>query len=228
MENYKENELGKKSEAPATVGDMSKEERDIAFSRLIKGEYKEQFQDRFNREFGRRFKEMKRTEEELMVLKEALMPLMERFNEKDTLSLVRRLIYEMEEKDENKEREKEFVKNQYDRWNEEATEMSDRYPGFDLRAELKNPEFRTGLKSGLPMASLYRGLHFDELSKGETDAAVKAAVANIRSGNGRVRETGSENSASVKTKKSVEDLTGEEIDEILERVRRGEKISFGA
>ena len=227
MRNYKEASLASENDK-AYAGNMSKEERDSAFSELIKNDYKEQFQDRFNREFGRRFKGMKETEEELAMLKEALLPLMERYDEKDTVALVKRVLEDIGKADKKKEADPEKLKKQYSKWLEEAEKTKEFYPDFDFRKEFENPEFRAGLKSGIPMTSLYRAIHFDELSKSISDKASKATIENIRSGNGRIREAGSEASVPVKSHKKVEDLTGTEIDDFLERIRRGEKITFGA
>ncbi|MDO5478120.1 MAG: hypothetical protein Q4G23_03045 [Clostridia bacterium] len=227
MKNYKEGYMFPENNK-ALAGNMSKEERDSAFSKLIQNEYKEQFQDRFNREFGRRYKGMKETEEELSLLKEALKPLMERYDEKDTVSLVKRILEEMGEKAKKSVNDPAALKKQYDEWLKEAEAIKKEYPDFDFRKEFENPEFRAGLKSGVPMTSLYRAMHFDELSKSISDNAAKAAIDNVRSGNGRIKEVGSENSASVKSKKNVNDLTDAEIEEFLERVRKGEKITFGA
>lgn len=224
MENYKNNTLSE-TENTASAGNMSKED---TFSKLIHGEYREQFQNKFDKEFSRRFKNMKKTEEELERLKEALLPLTERYGEKDVTALVKRLVSSTKEIEDKKGRLDEYVKNQYAAWDKEATELAKEYPGFDIKTELKAPHFCAGLKSGIPMSYLYRGMHFDELSKDISDAAAKAAVENIRSGYGRIKEAGSENSAPVKKRKKVEDLTGEEIENIIDRVRRGEKISFGA
>ncbi|MBR6720430.1 MAG: hypothetical protein IKL74_05915 [Clostridia bacterium] len=228
MKNYKGAEKLTPERNKALAGNMSKEERDDAFSKLIKNDYKEQFQDRFNREFGRRYKGMKETEEELIALKEALRPLMEHYNEKDTVSLVKRILDESKNKEKSSKGDAALIKKQYDKWLSEAKETKKKYPSFDFKKEFNNSEFRAGLKSGIPMTSLYRAMHFDELSKSISDKASKATLENIRSGNGRIKEAGNERSASVKTKKSVESLTGDEIEEILERVRRGEKITFGA
>lgn len=227
MRNYKEAPFASENDK-AYAGNMSKEERDSAFSELIKNDYKEQFQDRFNREFGRRYKGMKKTEEELALLKEALLPLMEKYNEKDTVSLVKRILKDIESGEKKKEADPEKLKRQYAEWLKEAEETKEHYPEFDFRKEFENPEFRAGLKSGIPMTSLYRAMHFDELSKSISDKASKATIENIRSGNGRIREAGSETSAPVKPRKKVEDLTGDEIDNFLERIKRGEKITFGA
>ncbi|MBQ2942626.1 MAG: hypothetical protein IJD97_10395 [Clostridia bacterium] len=226
MKNYRGAEINVPEKIEASAGEMSREERDRAFLRLIKNDYKEQFQDKFNQEFGRRFKEMKKNEEELLTLKEALKPLMEHYNEKNPVALVKRLLEDTERKNEKARKDSDMVKRQYGKWLSEAEKIREIYPDFDLRKEFENPDFRAGLKSGVPMTSLYRAMHFDELSKSISDNATKAALDNIRSGNGRIKEAGSENSASVKSKKKVEDLTDDEIEAILERVRRGEKITF--
>ncbi len=201
---------------------VSDKEKDDNFLEMIHGDYKEQFQKFFNREFGRRFKEMKTTEEELSYLKNAVKPLQELYKEDDIALVVDSILNEKNDALSGMDERK----NQYDGWMKEANETAGKYPGFDLAKELENPEFRAGLMSGIPMENLYRGIHFDELAKIISEATAKATVENIRAGHGRINEVGSETSPSVKAKKDVGSLTDSEIEEFLGKIRRGEKISF--
>ena len=225
MENYSEKQNVAFGKNEALSGAMSKDERNKAFYRLIQAEYKEEFKDLFNREFGRRFRQMKETEEELAEIKACINPLVERFRVSDIKDLAELI---MKKTEENKMvNDAEFLRRQYDAWSKEAEDTMGEYPDFDFKKEFENPEFRAGLRAGISMTSLYRALHFDEISRAASNAAVNAAMDSIRAGSGRIHEVGSENSCSVKARKRVEDLTDAELDEFLERIRRGEKITFG-
>ena len=211
-----------KNKEEALKRDASDAEKDEEFFEMIRGEYKKPFQNLFNREFGRRFKEMKENKEELDYIKKSLVPLYELYKEEDVAKIVERILDE-KSTDASKS-EKSDVR--YDGWMNEAMETAGKYPGFDLTKELENPEFRAGLMSGIPMEKLYRGIHFDELAKFISQAAAKATVENIRAGHGRISEVGSEASPSVKAKKDVASLTDGEIEEFLKKIKRGEKITF--
>ena len=165
---------------------------------------------------------MKETEEELEGIKGAVKPLLDMYDAKDVASLVNSILKEKSTK------EDKFTENQYMGWTNEALKTAEKYPGFDFERECENPVFRSGLRSGIPMEHLYCGIHFDELSKIISEAAAKAAIDNIRAGHGRINELGSEKTHSVKAKKDVGSLTDNEIEEFLDKIRRGEKISFEA
>ena len=224
MKNYSEDikNLGGRT---ANTAEEDKLRREEEFENLIR-DYKEQFQDRFNREFARRFRNMKEQEEELMAIRRALRPVLEFYGTDNVNEAVNRFLNDNETVTRRKAEEYPVDAGRYSGWMAEASETAKKYPGFDFAKEWETPHFRAGMNSGIPMEALYRGLHFDELSKAIAEAASKATVENIRSGNGRINEVGSEGSASVRAKKKVNELTDTEIDEYLERIRRGERISF--
>ncbi len=214
MKNYKESNM--------EVKEPLAEEKEAEFFKLIRGEYKDEFQKLFDREFKRRFKNMKETEEELALLKETLKPLCDLYESEDYDFIVKSIT---DAKNKNTMDDKNLNEH-FERWKNEAMKTAEKYPGFNFASEFENPDFRAGLMSGIPMENLYQGMHFDELAKIISEAAAKATVDNIRAGHGRINEVGSEVSHSVKAKKDVKSLTDSEIDEYLEKIRRGEKISF--
>ncbi len=219
----------KKEKNERDVKSPGAEDREKKFSELVQNEYREQFQKKFDREFAKRFKKMRETEEALISLKKSLSPLMEYYGISDIESLVALILKDLrKEKADLSEKinEGEAFRKMYEKWMGEAEETSKIYPEFKFSKEFENPAFVKGLNAGIPMTSLYRALNFDEISKGISETASKAAIENIRAGKGRVSEVGIENSPSVRAKKNAGALTGKEIDEILKKVKNGEKISF--
>lgn len=119
---------------------------------------------------------------------------------------------------------------QYQGWKKEAEELKAIYPNFDLVAELENEDFRNDLvNSGKPLRKVFEAAHLEEIIAGaiQTTAAKsrEATINDIKARGMRPQENGTR-MGSVSVKKNVDDLTDKDIDRIIERVRRGDVISF--
>ncbi len=114
------------------------------------------------------------------------------------------------------------------RWNREATECQQQFPGFDMDAECQNPEFVRLLGSGIDVTTAYKALHFDEINRGliaTAESQTKKKVADtIRSGAARPSENGTGNGAAAKLKVDVWKLSKEEFRKLQDRVDNDEKI----
>lgn len=145
-------------------------------------------------------------------------------------------LYRMEKENEmlrqmmQQKKDQEAADKRYAQWLEQAAGVKKVYPGFDLEAELKNPEFCRLLQSGITVEGAFKVCHMDDLMRGGMKYAVeetKKQVANsILSGGKRPSENGSSGSGTVVYKSDVSKLTGKDMDEINRRVRNGERISF--
>ena len=120
----------------------------------------------------------------------------------------------------------EAISSQLKKWNEEGDKVKELHPEFDLRTEMSNPAFGQMLKDGVPMLSIYRALHHDDIAKAIEDKAKKATTELIRNGQARPSEVGTASSKAANPLRDVNALSDEDIESVLERVRRGEKISF--
>lgn len=120
----------------------------------------------------------------------------------------------------------EAISSQLKKWNEEGDKVKELHPEFDLRTEMSNPAFGQMLKDGVPMLSIYRALHHDDIAKAIEDKAKKATTELIRNGQARPSEVGTASSKAANPLRDVNSLTDEEMEEIAERVRRGERITF--
>ena len=119
----------------------------------------------------------------------------------------------------------------YAKWMTEAESVKGIYPSFDLKSEMQNPEFVKLLQSGIDVRPAYEVLHLGDIMPAAmqfTAKTVEQKIANKIAANGaRPTENGiSSQSASV-TKSDVSQLTKADRQEVLRRVARGEKISFG-
>ncbi len=119
---------------------------------------------------------------------------------------------------------------QYAYWTREAQALSEKYPGFDLATEAKNPDFVSMLAANVPMEHAYRTIHFDEIA----DALVNNAVAatqkqvtdDIRARGSRPQEAGLSSSNGIERKVDVDKLSGKDLRELARRAERGEIITF--
>ena len=104
------------------------------------------------------------------------------------------------------------------------------YPDFDIRNELRNPEFAKMLKNGIAMQTAYEVIHMNELLTGAARVAAQKAeqntVAKLKSKAARPSENGTSSSSSAVIKNDVSKLTKADRAEIARRAARGEIIKF--
>ena len=119
---------------------------------------------------------------------------------------------------------------QLEAWNQEAKQVKELYPSFDLKQEVQNKAFLDMLKNGLSMEHAYKVLHFDELTQNAARVAAQTAdaraQAKIKQKASRPSENGTSSQSAAIVRNDVSTLTRKERAEIARRVARGEKIVF--
>lgn len=114
------------------------------------------------------------------------------------------------------------------RWMQEAQGIAQKYPNLDLQQELNNPQFFNALMNGASVEGAYWGLYHDQLipqAMQFTAQETERKISNrIQAQGQRPVENGAK--AAVQVKSDVSQLTDDDIDEIIKRARRGEKIVF--
>lgn len=128
-------------------------------------------------------------------------------------------------------RESAEAAQQAEAWNAEADAMVEKYPGFDLMAELEgNETFGRMLQGGVPMEDAYFACHRQDIMMAARRAAAEnesqRVQASLRQGGQRMPENGVSQNASRIVKADPSNLTNEDLAEIERRVRRGERIAF--
>ncbi len=231
------------------------EERRKAYDEYIQGEGKEFYTEDTQKMINRRFRETKGLQEENEAIKNAVAPLMRKYgienvadlekailndddiwlkraeNEGLTVEQVKerdKLVAEntMFRREQEIQKQKEYADKQYASWMDEAVDVQKIYSDFDLRSELRNDKFRNLLAQGFPMMDAYEVIHLADI-KSRTEKEVSKAVSeNIKSRGNRPTENGVSNSAGVIVKSDPSQLSDAEMDEVIKRVRAGEKISF--
>lgn len=115
-------------------------------------------------------------------------------------------------------------------WDEQAAQARAVYPGLDLGAEARNPQFLSMLRSGVPVQTAYEVIHMDEIKAGvataQAQATEKAVTANIKAKGARPQENGAGAGAGFTVKDDVSRLTPKDRAELARRAARGEVITF--
>ena len=223
-----EGELTGASKTDVSTTSNTLEERKKAFNDLINGEYKDLYQENFQRVFDRRFKEVKGMETDLAAQKPILDKLMARYGVSDVAELDKALTEDTEywervaeEKgmtveqyhamqrleQENSElraiRQRQIGQQQFqqqiDDWYKQADKVKEIYPSFDFKAEAQNPEFLSLLKNGNTVEHAYKVLHFDELTQNAARVAAQTADAQAQARIKQKASRPSENGTSSKS-----------------------------
>lgn len=101
--------------------------------------------------------------------------------------------------------------------------FSRKNPDFDMKKEMENPDFiRYVWEKGLTIEEAYFLVHREEILEQSAQEAEKATEEH----NARMVENGAGKNRPAIAKKNPKDLSDKEVDDIIERVRRGEKVSF--
>ncbi len=106
---------------------------------------------------------------------------------------------------------------------QQRLEFCRKNPDFDMKKEMENADFVTYVwGKGLTVEEAYFLVHREELmekSRRETEAVMEERKK-------RIPENGASKNRPAIAKKNPKDLSDKEVDEIIERVRRGEKVTF--
>lgn len=134
-----------------------------------------------------------------------------------------------------KAREQESIQEQMQRekiegWLRQEAQFKQKAPEFSLRAELANPEFERLLAAGVNVETAFNVIHQDEIMSGAMNYTAKKAVEktvnDIKARGMRPSENGLGTTAAEPKRKTVGEMTGEEILEMANKAKKGEKISF--
>lgn len=119
------------------------------------------------------------------------------------------------------------------KWQQDAEVVANKYGlgSIDLSVESENPNFINLLSNGVDFETAYMVIHRDEVMNGVAAVAAKAgsqAVVNsIASRASRPSESGFDSSAATSIYKTdPSKFTDADMDEVIARARRGEKIRF--
>ena len=119
----------------------------------------------------------------------------------------------------------------YAAWMQQAEEAKKVYPSFNIEAEMNNPKFRDLLRSNIDVRTAYEVIHKDEIIPAAmqfTAKTVESKLAKSIAANGaRPSENGMSSQSAAVVKSKVSQLSNQDIDEVIRRVQRGDRVTFG-
>lgn len=129
------------------------------------------------------------------------------------------------------QRQRDAAAQQYlAQWNQEAENLKQRFPTFDLNQEIQNPNFARLLTANVPMETAFMAVHADDIvsqAMVTTAKATEEKVANnIRANGQRPSENGASKGSAFVYKTDVTKLTKADRAEAVRRAARGDMITW--
>ena len=119
----------------------------------------------------------------------------------------------------------------YMKWAAQAEAAKAKFPELDLPALLENSQFVGMLQSGVDVENAYWALYHDDIMQAGMVKATKAAeekiAASVASGSRRPAESGNGGNPAVTPKVDVNKMSRAEFNAYMDRIMRGERVSFG-
>lgn len=227
-------------DAAQTAGNTHSENADVAgkreeFERLIRGEYRQEFDERVKRIIDRRFRETRTLKEQAARTQPVVDFLKEAYGEADETVLLERLTAEKAAKT-PKDAAKTLLREKgakeiERRWRDEADAARKIHPEMDLLNEIQNPRFRSLLRAGVDVATAYETTHARELTRMAMRYAAERArentIRDIRARGLRPDENGADGRGASKiAPPRVANMTRAQREDIERRAARGEKVRF--
>ena len=126
--------------------------------------------------------------------------------------------------------QREEFQSKVSKWAQQAEAAKAMYPNIDFRAELENEAMFDLLNSGVDFKAAYQVVHMDDIMSGVmqyTAQQVKEKTVNdIRARGTRPAENGGGKSGAAAVKPNIEGMSLKEINDVIKRAARGERIDF--
>ena len=119
----------------------------------------------------------------------------------------------------------------YDDWMEQAGQLQQLFPDFDIRRDLEDPRFEGMLLTGVDIGDAYQALHARDILPAAMEYAARTVEARLaqsmRSGASRPGENGLGGGGAVMVGRNVSNMTRQDYAKVCRMVERGERVSFG-
>lgn len=218
---------GVKQEADAAqLPEAVPSDPDAEFDRLIRGQFKDQYNARVQDIVRKRLKSQEKTLEQYRTL-ESTVAKQYGIQAKDPQALSQAI--EAQQLSRESERSAQ-AKGQYEQWMWQAQQAKKLYPNLDLNREVRNPRFMRLLHSGVDVGDAYLLAHRDEIIPAAmryTAKAVEEKLANrIAANSARPSENAMAGRGTRVTADQVSHMSKAQRQDIIRRVQRGEIIRF--
>ena len=227
-------DAGSDNKPDASTTSNTLEAKRRAFQDLVNGEYKDIYTEETQRIIDRRFRETRNLEQQVGQYQPVIDMLMQRYQIGDgdmgklSQAIENDDAYWSEAAEEAGMSVEQYK--QLQQWYGEAEQVKGLYPSFDLNAEVKNPQFLSMLRAGVPVQHAYEVVHMDQIKAGvaamQAKATEKQVVDGIRAKGARPQENGTTSQGAFIVKDDVSKLSKRDRAEIIRRAARGEHIEF--
>lgn len=195
------------TEGTPGIEDTQDEDLDTEFEELIKGKYKDQYQNRVNSAIGRRFKSQNAKDAAGKKVMDAIAmrygindpdpdKLLKAIEEDNTLldeaaakaglspKQYKRMM-ELEQQNaarskEDEQRKKSELQEQFSRQLQNQSKACKKlFPDFDFQKEVQNKQFSDMLRAGMDVTSAYKAVHVDEILSGGMKMAMQKGTEKV-------------------------------------------------
>jgi hypothetical protein len=215
----------KQEAADAQLPDTVASDPDAEFDRLIRGQFKDQYNARVQDIVRKRLKSQEKTLEQYRALESSLVRKYG-IQAKDPQALAQAIEAELPGDSQRNAR----VKGQMEQWMWQAQQARQQYPNLDMGRELQNPRFRALLNAGVDVGDAYLVAHRDEIipaAMHRTAKAVEEKFANRIAANiTRPSENAMAGRGTTVVADQVSHMSKAQRQDIIRRVQRGEIIRF--
>jgi hypothetical protein len=122
------------------------------------------------------------------------------------------------------------MRQQFAIWDQQAAELTQAFPQFNLQYELQNPDFIAALDRGYSVRDAFMSVHMNDILSGSMNMTAQqtrqSMVENMQRKAARPAENGMRASAAVVRKSDPSKLSDDDIDKIFEEVEAGKQIRF--
>ncbi|MEG2421235.1 MAG: hypothetical protein RR949_01640 [Oscillospiraceae bacterium] len=129
-----------------------------------------------------------------------------------------------------KQQNQQAAQQQLQKWYGESEQVTASYPDFDLNTEVKNPQFLSMLRAGVPVMHAYEVIHMEDIKAGVAQNTAKSTekkvVDGIRAKGTRPAENGTSSQSAFTVKDDPGKWSKQERAEVARRVARGETINL--
>lgn len=123
---------------------------------------------------------------------------------------------------------REGAERQYAEWMRQTDAAKQYYGSLDLRTELQNPVFMRLLRSGIDVKTAFEVVHKDEIIPAAMQYTAKKVeeqmASKVKAAASRPSENGTASRSTAVVKSDVNSFSNDDLDEIIRRARRGDKI----
>ncbi len=202
------------------------------WQQLVTGPYKQFYTEDTQRIINERFKRFKTLEKQVADTQPVLDLVMEHFGVTDgSVDSLRRSVEQARAQVElERERTAGLVQEQVERWGQEAEQVAQTYPDFDLGRLLADGEFYslvTNPDRPVSLLRAYEVTHLEDIKRRQAEMARTQVVDSIRARGTRPDENGTSAQSGFTVRQDVSKLSGAALADIRRRVMSGERISFG-